>query len=169
MGLRVDQQAALGWLGIEGYRPSGRVPPLARRRAVPAQWPDERPDERPEEPPLEDGRAALTPGASHTPHPGGGESGPDSPAERSPAPASSEPAAPDDAPPDHVSLTPGSAHRELAEAIARVAGLPCETGDGDDLLRLGGETWELAALATDGRAKRRLWRVLVARRTRPRR
>ncbi|KTG16398.1 MULTISPECIES: hypothetical protein [unclassified Guyparkeria] len=165
MGLRVDRQAALGWLGIEGFRPSGRVPlPVGEPVADGAESDTDAS-------PVDDRQGVEMAERFGTPS-------------RQLSPEISEPAAPVDvpaepvtpvaapqpteaAPADRLSVTAESPHRALAEAIARVAGLACETGE-DDLLVLGGERWGLSTLAGDGQAKRRLWRVLTERARRPR-
>ncbi|WP_322521894.1 hypothetical protein SR882_03120 [Guyparkeria halophila] len=176
MALRVDREAALGWLGIEGFRPSGRVRPAQRRLAgesdVPtADGPVEPQGERQNQPPN---------GPQNGPPPAPIDIPVDTSADRaSPVPdgAGDEPrreapvveaaAAPveraDEVLPDRVCLAADSPHRALAEAIAQVAGLACETGEGGDIVTVRGETWELASLAGDGAAKRRLWRALTAR------
>lgn len=168
MGLRVDRQAALGWLGIEGYRPSGRVHPTVRRSLVETEDREELAEEVAAAAAVEAVEPVEIPAGSSA----FGETGPDSPAtdnpSASPEPVATPPAPAQDAPGDRLTVTVDSPHRALAEAIARLAGLPCETAEGGDVLRIGGETWELAALAVDGQAKRRLWRALVARTRRPR-
>lgn len=158
MGLKVDREAALAWLGIESYRPSGRAPLPAASISGDAVM------------------AVLTDSASPVAEldqaAGPGLSKP-LPAVEPPI----EPIEPDQSQPAVVSLdrllvAADSPHRTLAEAIARVAGLACEmageTEEGGDILMVAGETWPLSALAGDGRAKRRLWQLLVTRRRRPR-
>ncbi|MFI9652024.1 hypothetical protein [Guyparkeria halopsychrophila] len=172
MALRVDREAALGWLGIEGFRPSGRVRPAQAQQRLPvesdAPTADEpvtaRDESRPEliETPVDTSADVPTPavaGADDEPHPQ--VPVPAAEAEAEAATAPDEPA--DQVLPDGVRLAADSPHRRLAEAIAQVAGLACETGEGGDIVTVRGETWELAALADDGPAKRRLWRALVTR------
>lgn len=154
MGLKVDREAALAWLGIESYRPSGRVPLHAASLSADADTV----------------MAVLTDGVSQAAEP----------VLSKPLPAVEPPIKPIEpdqsqsaaVSPDRLLVTADSPHRALAEAIARVAGLTCEmageTGEGGDVLMVAGETWQLSALAGDGRAKRRLWQLLVTRRRRPR-
>ena len=172
MALRVDREAALGWLGIEGFRPSGRVRPAQRRVAGESDVPTA---DVPVEPQGERQNGPQN-GPQNEPPPGPVDTSADGP---NPAPdaAGDEPhreapvveaaAAPaeraDEVLPDRVCLAADSPHRALAEAIAQVAGLACETGEGGDVVTVRGETWELASLAGDGAAKRRLWRALTAR------
>ncbi|WP_372591118.1 hypothetical protein [Guyparkeria sp.] len=170
MALRVDREAALGWLGIEGFRPSGRVRPARLRLSVDGEEPisdapveprDEARDEPqadPIETPMDTSVDVPTPvpdGADGEPHRQGAV------AEAAPTSAPAELA--DEVLPDRLCLAADSPYRALAEAIAQVAGLACETGEGGDTVTLRGETWELATLAGDGAAKRRLWRTIVAR------
>lgn len=170
MGLRVDRQTALGWLGIEGYRPSGRV-----RLPAPRSMPN---DEAREAANADDSQPAEVEGVSQPapaevssvveldgvteakPRDGGDEQ----------AQAQSVAARPGTAtasdmggPVARLTVSTDSPHRALAEAIARVSGLACETDPAGDGLLLDGEVWALSSLAADGQAKRRLWRALVAR------
>lgn len=164
MGLRVDRQAALGWLGIEAYRPSGRLRPVMPRPAVDAGVPaelTEAPAAEGVDRPVDAFEVADIPVQS--PAPDQPETIAAAPANDAPEAVAAEPAAADRAPADGLQVTADSPHRPLAEAIGRVAGLPCETADSGDVLHVGGHTWELAALAGDGQAKRRLWRSLIAR------
>ncbi len=152
MGLKVDREAALAWLGIESYRPSGRVPLPDTSISGDAVM------------------AVLTDGVSQAAEPGLSKPLPAvEPPIKLIEPDQSQPAA---VLPDRLLVTADSPHRSLAEAIARLAGLTCEmageTEEGGDVLMVAGETWQLSALAGDGRAKRRLWQLLVTRRRRPR-
>ncbi|MCL7745367.1 hypothetical protein LV476_10510 [Guyparkeria hydrothermalis] len=180
MGLRVDREAALSWLGIEGYRPSGRVPLPAGRRGVdaveldahPAAYADELPvDAGPGIDPVESADAPAQPVAADTPASTRPAVAPQAAAAaiqpESTGKESVQQESPAASPADGLSVAAGSPHRALAEAIGRVAGLACETGEGDRLT-LAGETWELSTLAGDGQAKRRLWRALAARSRRSR-
>ena len=165
MGLRLDRQTALGWLGIEGYRPSGRVPLPAGEHGPEATEIDERPASEGDLPagPVE---ATVGPVATDVPE----SNTPTDTAASQPQSTREESSQQESAAasvPDRLSITAESAHRRLAETIGRVAGLACETGEGDRLT-LAGETWELSTLAGDGKAKRRLWRLLVERARRPR-
>lgn len=153
MGLRVDRQAALGWLGIDGYRPSGRVPLPAGKHGLDPGEVDQLPASDVDDRPLDGG-----------PDVAGAELA-DAPARPL---AADVPESTVSSPADRLCVTADSPHRDLAGAIARVAGLACETGADSDVLTLGGETWVLSTLAGDGQAKRRLWRVLVDRARRPR-
>lgn len=179
MALRVDRQTALGWLGIEGYRPSGRVDPVAPR-SMPADEAGEM--DLPIETAVDAERQlAETMGASPAAETAAvveaeagidveGRTGRDEGAQAGSVATGSE--APSDASRDgsvtRLTVSVDSPHRPLAEAIARVAGLACETDPAGDCLHLAGETWSLAALANDSQAKRQLWRALVARGRRPR-
>ena len=172
MGLHVDRQAALGWLGIDGFRPSGRVPFPAVEPAVDDVDIDVlAPSD--DASLVGDGQATEmaepidTPPRSSTAATSESAAPADIPAEPAETVAT-EPQSARPAPTDRLSVTAGSPHRALAEAIARVAGLACETDLDGDVLMLGGERWELSALAGDGQAKRRLWRVLAERARRPR-
>ena len=152
MGLRVDREAALAWLGIEGYRPSGRL----RRR------PPGRPDVVPTDEPVaadSDRAAELVESA--------GLASPE-PARPPLSEPPAEPTSREQAPADGLFVRVDSPHRPLAEAIGRVAGLGLTTGDGGDCMWIDGERWDLASVARDGTAKRRLWRALVGRGRRPR-
>lgn len=163
MALRVDRDAALGWLGIEGFRPSGRVRPAQAQQRLPvesdAPTADEpvtaRDESRPEliETPVDPAADLPTPAVAGTD---------DEPHQQMPV-AEATTASAQQMSPDGVRLAADSPHRRLAEAIAQVAGLACETGEGGDIVTVRGETWELAALADDGPAKRRLWRALATR------
>ena len=181
MGVRVDRQAALGWLGIDGYRPSGRVPLPAGKRGLDAGEVDELPASDLDDRPLDGGQDIAGAESADAPARPVAADMPESttPAAASPAePAAGQPASsgeeailPESAaapPADRLCVTADSPHRDLAGAIARVAGLACETGADSDALTLGGEDWVLSTLAGDGQAKRRLWRVLVDRARRPR-
>lgn len=172
MAVRVDRESALGWLGIEGFRPSGRVRPA--RLPSPADGDEPISDARAEarDEPLNEslpGPADVPVDSSAdvpTPRPEGADDAPHreelvTEAAPTPAQAPAEPA--DEVLPDRLCLAADSPHRALAEAIAQVAGLACETGEGGDIVTVRGETWRLASLAGDGAAKRRLWRALVAR------
>jgi hypothetical protein len=143
MALRVDARTALVWLGIESYRPSGRVRPV-----IPARTGEEGVVET-------DPRARQMPGtldveaiavASQAGHPVG-ESPSDEPAE------------------DAVLLAAQSTHRALGEAIARAGRLSCRDAvePGGEGVRLGGRLWPFDALAGDAGARRRLWKALVRR------
>ncbi len=168
MALRVDREAALGWLGIQGFSPSGRVRPARLRSPVDddeeaiTDAPVDVWEETRDEPPVgtnEAPVAALTDASAAARH--GADEEPYrqelvAEAARTPGPA-------DEALPDRLCIAADSSYRTLAEAIAQVAGLACETGEGGDAVTVMGETWELASLARDGAAKRRLWRALVAR------
>ncbi len=168
MALRVDREAALGWLGIEVFRPSGRVRPA--RLQSPAD--DE---ETITDAPVE-AHAASRPVPFHTPvdtsadfPAAGGDGVDDEPfrqdlvAETGPKPAPAPGAPADEVLPDRLCVAADSPHRALAAAIAQVAGLACETLDDGDTVTVRGETWNLASVAGDGATKRRLWRALVAR------
>lgn len=176
MALRVDREAALGWLGIEGFRPSGRVRPAQRRVAgesdvLTAEAPVEPQDERQSQPqtgpqngpppgPIDAPVDTSAEGPSPVPGRAGDEPRREAPVvEAAAAPAERA----DEVSSDRLRLAADSPHRALAEAIAQVAGLACETGEGGDIVTVRGETWELASLAGDGAAKRRLWRALTAR------
>ncbi|QGT77837.1 hypothetical protein GM160_02410 [Guyparkeria halophila] len=170
MALRVDRQTALGWLGIEGYRPSGRVDPVAPR-SMPADEAGEM--DLPIETAVDAERQlAETMGASPAAETAAvveaeagidveGRAGRDEGAQARSVATGSE--APSDGSATRLTVSVDSPHRPLAEAIARVAGLACETDPAGDCLHLAGETWSLAALADDAQAKRQLWRALVAR------
>lgn len=179
MGLRVDRQAALGWLGIEGYRPSGRIAPVAPR-SMPADeagekdapietWADaeHQPVEHPGASPADETAAAVETEASIDVD---GQDRGDTMTQAGSVATGAE--TPSDTAMDgraaRLTVSADSPHRPLAEAIGRVAGLACETGPAGDCLRLAGETWSLATLANDAQAKRQLWRALVARGRRPR-
>ncbi|WP_410474826.1 hypothetical protein [Guyparkeria sp. TX1] len=172
MALRVDREAALGWLGIEGFRPSGRVRPARLQSPVddeepisdaPVEFRDEARDEPqpdPIETPMDTSADVPTPGPDGTDDERPRQE-PVAAAEAAPTPAQAEPA--DEVLTDRLCLAADSPYRALAEAIAQIAGLACESGEGGDTVTVRGETWELASLAGDGSAKRRLWRALVAR------
>ncbi|MFN2380972.1 MAG: hypothetical protein ABR561_00275 [Guyparkeria sp.] len=193
-GLRVDREAALGWLGIEGFRPSGRVRPLPWQPPVAGE--PSSTDVASAHPPVEPqpvGQEAQVDAPAETPSaaveqagdgPGHGEgydlshdqghdhgNGDIDNHEATDALASTTPADTSIVS-DRVCVSAGSAYRALAEAIAPVAGLACETGEGtsesNDVVILAGEHWDLATIAADGPAKRRLWQALVARGRRPR-
>jgi len=155
MALRVDCQAALDWLGIQGYRPTGRV--VLPERVVPVEndpipaKPNPREAARPE--PLPEAPQAETAPAVSP------DDGPD---RDLPEPT------PGEALDDAVLLAGGSAHRDLGRAVARVGGLPCrEAGETDEGVRLEGRVQPFAELTGGADAKRRLWKALV-RRTRRR-
>ncbi len=172
MGLRVDREAALGWLGIEGFRPSGRMRPTERRAVVaddsrtehgPAEQQGEQqgdsgsgPIETLIETPVDVTKDVRTPPSEMAVE---GSRQQETGAEVATTTARSA----DEVPADRLYLAFDSPHRALAEAIARAAGLACETGEGGDVVTVSGQTWELAALAGDGAAKRCLWQTLVAR------
>lgn len=191
MALRVDRETALDWLGIERYRPSGRLRPPGRDRA-----------ERPLPAGRETGDAEPAPAAALSADTvvSGDPGAPEAAVETGPAgetasvdqavdrAASAEAARPaafapagstaDDvadhsganaSPEDGVCLAAHSGHRALGAAIARVGGLACREIDGatageGEGVWLAGRHWALADLAGDAEAKRRLWRALVARR-----
>lgn len=168
MALRVDREAALGWLGIESFRPSGRVRPARLQSPVDDDEPiSDATVEARDEPQPDSAEAPVETSVDvPTPVPDGMDDGPhrEEPvgeAALTPAQAPGDPA--DEVLPDRLCLAVDSPHRPLAEAIAQVGGLACETAEGGDIVTVRGETWELAALAGDGAAKRRLWRALVAR------
>lgn len=168
MALRVDREAALGWLGIDGFRPNGRVRPARLQSPVDHEEAvTDMPVEAREEPPPGTSEAAvdtLTDAPTAARHVADEEQYRQEPvAEASPTPAQAPAEPADEVLPDRLCLAADSSHRALAEAIAQVAGLACETGEGGDIVTVRGETWELAALAGDGAAKRRLWRALVTR------
>ncbi|HER33970.1 MAG: hypothetical protein JXJ30_02370 [Halothiobacillaceae bacterium] len=170
MALRVDREAALGWLGIEGFRPSGRVRPARLRSPVDDEEPisdapvEARAEAR-DEPQIDSHETPMDVSAdvpTPAPHGADDERPRQEPVAASEAvPAQAEPA--DEVLTDRLCLAADSPHRVLAEAIAQVAGLACETGEGGDTVTVRGQTWELASLAGDGAAKRRLWRALIAR------
>ncbi|MFO7582875.1 hypothetical protein [Guyparkeria sp.] len=164
MALRVDREAALGWLGIEGFRPSGRVRPARFQSPVEGEGPttDAPVEASDETQPGPTGAQVDTLADVSTPARDGADDEP-----RREAPVAEPPPVPaeptDEVLPDRLCIAADSPYRALAEAIAQVAGLACETGEGGDTVTLRGETWELATLAGDGAAKRRLWRTIVAR------
>lgn len=170
MALRVDREAALGWLGIEGFRPSGRVRPARLQSPVDGEEPisdapvEARAEVRdePQPDPIETPVATSVDVPTPVPDRADDEPQQQEPvAEVAPTSAPAEPA--DEVLTDRLCLAADSPHRALAEAIAQVAGLAFETVEGGDTVTVRGETWELASLAGDGSAKRRLWRALVAR------
>ncbi|RRQ23715.1 hypothetical protein D5687_05465 [Guyparkeria sp. SCN-R1] len=168
MALRVDRETALGWLGIEGFRPSGRVRPARLQSPADGEEPiSDAPVEARAAPQTDPNETPMDASADvPTPVPDGADDErprqePVAAAEAAPTPAPAEPA--DEVLTDRLCLAADSPHRVLAEAIAQIAGLACESGEGGDTVTVRGETWELASLAGDGSAKRRLWRALVAR------
>lgn len=83
-----------------------------------------------------------------------------------------EPASDIPPPTEGVIVARDSMHAALAEAIAGWAGLPCRSPSGDDAEPAGGpeeavivgeRRWDLAEIAADGTAKRRLWKALATR------
>ena len=165
MGLRVDRESALGWLGIEGYRPSGRVRSVISRPATEAEVEAQvEPIDEPVRVASESAVEIADAPAFDQPETTVAVSEAVKPAEA----VSAEPAVADQPPTDGLNVAADSSHRPLAEAIARVAGLAVTSGTADDCLWIGGERWELATLADGGQAKRRLWRALVARSRRSR-
>jgi len=164
MALRVDREAALGWLGIEGFRPSGRVrpayfrSPLEDERSTTDASVDLQDEPRPGPIDVPVDASTDAPISEHD----GAENEP-----RRQAPVGEAATAPaervDKVLPERVCVAVDSPYRALAEAIAQVAGLACETGEGGDIVTVRGETWDLASIAGDGAAKRRLWRALTAR------
>jgi len=167
MRLRVDREAALAWLGIECYRPSGRLRPVMPRPSLDPDLDPSAPSS--DAPDAADDESATRPAPSPetaAPPPAHGEASVPGPAAPVTEAAPVEPVA-EPAPADGLHVTPGSPHRPLAEAIARVANLAV-IERGEDCLWLGGERWALSALAGDGQAKRRLWRALAGCSRRPR-
>ena len=168
MGLRVDRESALGWLGIEGYRPSGRVRSVMQRPAsdIEGETQAESADE-----PVRAALGSATEAVEIGEVPASDQHATTAAVPQAEGPAeavSAEPAATGQPPADGLAVTADSPHRPLAEAIARVAGLAITSATADDCLWIGGERWQLATLAGDGQAKRRLWQALVARTRRPR-
>ncbi len=162
MGVRVDRETALGWLGIEGYRPTGRVRPTGFVSATGPEPDALAVDEAPA-PDVDHAAAFAEAGPEPNTMADHGEAMPgvypaSSAGDVSPPLGETVPGRPEAV----VMVGADSIHRPLAEAIARVGGLACEMGAAEDCLQLGGEKWELSALAGDGQAKRRLWRALIA-------
>jgi len=168
MALRVNSQDALDWLGIEGFRPSGRLARPERSGPVEEGALAEESSTDSEAVPI----PAETPRseAESVPRGGADEALP-------PEPTSAAAAAPESAgsagPPrsagpskeDAVVLAADSAQRGLGEAIAGMSGLPCrEAADpADEGVCLDGHLWSMADLAGNAAAKRRLWQALVRR------
>ncbi|MGM0517097.1 MAG: hypothetical protein ACQER6_05830 [Pseudomonadota bacterium] len=148
----MDARSALDWLGIESYRPSGRVRPV-----VPPQTGGEASVEA-------DPQAREAPGTVEVEEKGV------EPRVEQPVgemPVESAPPQTDEPAEDAVLLAAQSTHRGLGEAIARAGRLSCRdavdpNGEG---VRLAGRLWSFDELVGNAGARRRLWKALV---TRPR-
>lgn len=152
MALRVDARTALDWLGIESYRPSGRVCPVVPARTGEEVSVKADPPARQVPATVELEKMAVEP---RTERPVG-----EMPIETAPR-STDVPAE------DAVLLAAQSTHRALGEAIARAGRLSSReavdpNGEG---VRLAGRLWSFDELAGDAGARRRLWKALV---TRPR-